>query len=238
MTAEWVEKQTARFLANRELRVWNEVFLKKALLQMSSYKCCYSEIRLQEEGKIMEVEHFLPKSIYPNQVLDWNNLLPSSRHCNNAKLERDPNKFQIVHPINDNPREHFYMLDYMLFGRTVKGRNAVIVLKLNDEEQLVEPRRKVGLAVRAEIYKQYEQIIKMSADGFTSDEELKISSSLENLMSQGQVKEPYSATIATVLLDDPHFLFIKNFLLGNDLWSEDLQLLEQKLTLVRLDTAP
>ena len=85
MTAEWVEKQTAKFIANPELRVWDVPFLKKALLEMSAYKCAYSEIRLQEEGKLMEVEHFFPKASYPERVLEWSNLLPSSRHCNNAK---------------------------------------------------------------------------------------------------------------------------------------------------------
>ncbi|WP_421828708.1 hypothetical protein [Larkinella sp.] len=238
MTAEWVEKQTAKFILNKELRVWNESFLKKALLQMSNYKCCYSEIRLQEEGKIMEVEHFLPKSVYSKQVLDWSNLLPSSRHCNNAKLERDPNEHDIVHPINDEPKEHFYLVDYILRGRTKKGRRSVIILKLNDVEHLVEPRRKIGLAVQGELYKQFEKIDELSADGLTSDEKLRIVSALENLMIQGRAKEQYSATVATVLLTDPHFSLIKNFIMSNDLWSDELQLLEQELTNLRLDTAP
>ncbi|WP_138994557.1 hypothetical protein [Larkinella sp. C7] len=238
MTAEWVEKQTAKFISNQELRVWDFSFLKKALLEMSAYKCAYSEIQLHEEGKLMEVEHFLPKSIYPNQVLDWLNLLPSSRHCNNAKREKDPNKYPLVNPITDNPKEHFYMLDYILFGRTQKGKNSVIVLKLNDEQQLISPRREIGIAVRTELHKQYQQVIKLADDGLTPDEEIRITASLENLMNLGKATKPYSATVATVLLDDPHFKRIKTFFVGNALWSDELQLLEQELANLRLDTAP
>lgn len=238
MTAEWIAEQTARFIADNELRVWSVDFLKKALLTMSGNKCAYSEIRLQQEGKIMEVEHFLPKKKYPNQVLDWNNLLPSSRHCNNAKRERDPTIHPIVNPIDDEPREHFYMLDYTLFGRTQKGKNSVIVLKLNDDEQLVTPRREVGTAVRMELYKQYEQIGRFSADGISPDEELRIVASLENLMKLGLPKETYSATVSTTILDDPHYNLIKDFLQKNAIWSDDLQILEDNLTLIRLDTKP
>lgn len=238
MTTDWVTEQTANFIANTELRVWNVGFLKKALLEMSGNKCAYSEIRLQEEGKHMEVEHFLPKALYPNQVLDWNNLLPSSRHCNNAKRERDPNVFPIVNPIDDEPKEHFYMLDYTLFGRTQKGKNAVVVLKLNDEEHLVTPRREIGMAVRTELYRQFEQVHRLATDGLTSGEVLRISASLENLMKQGLPKEPYSATVATTILDDPHYQYIKDFLATNNLWSEDLPFLETELVRLRLDTKP
>lgn len=238
MTAEWIAEQTAKFIANTELRVWSVDFLKKALLDMSRYKCAYSEIRLQQEGKIMEVEHFLPKSSYPNQVLDWDNLLPSSRHCNNAKRERDPAKLPIVNPIDDEPKEHFYMLDYTLFGRTQKGKNSVIILKLNDDDQLITPRREVGIAVRAELYKQYENINRLTADGLTPDEELRITASLENLLKQGLPREPYSATVSTTILDDPHYKLIKAFLRTNVIWSDDLQALEDELTHLRLDTKP
>lgn len=238
MTSDWVAEQTAKFTANSDLRVWSVDFLKKALLAMSSNKCAYSEIRLQEEGKIMEVEHFLPKKTYKHLVLDWNNLLPSSRHCNNAKLERDPSTYPIINPVLDEPKEHLYLIDYALYGRSQKGKNSIIILKLNDADHLLTPRREVGMAVRAELYKQYEQTVRLSADGVTPDGELKITSALENLMKQGLAKEPYSATVSTTILSDPHYEFIKTFLLNNGFWSNSLQALETELDLLRLDTKP
>lgn len=238
MTDEWVAEQTAKFIANKELRVWSEEFLKKALLGMSGYKCAYSEIKLGEEGKIMEVEHFLPKAIYKSLVLDWNNLLPSSRHCNNTKLERDPTEHPIINPVDDDPRDHLYLLDYTMYGRTQKGKNSIIILKLNDSDHLITPRREVGAAVRTELFKQYEWMLRFSADGITPDEELRIIASLENLMKQGRAKEPYSATVSTTVLDDPHYLLLKTFLFANTLWSNDLQVLEDELMRLRLDTKP
>lgn len=238
MTDEWVSEQTAKFIANKELRVWSVDFLKQALLEMSGYKCAYSEIKLQKEGKIMEVEHFFPKATYKSLVLDWNNLLPSSRHCNNAKLERDPAKHPIINPIDDDPQDHLYLLDYTMYGRTLKGRNSIIILKLNDSDHLITPRREVGAAVRAELFKQYEWMLRISADGITPNEELRIVVSLENLMKQGRAKEPYSATVSTTILDDPHYLILKTFLFVNTLWTNDLQALEDELMRLRLDTKP
>ena len=33
----------------------------------------------------MEVEHFHPKSLYPNEVISWENLLPICKRCNSSK---------------------------------------------------------------------------------------------------------------------------------------------------------
>lgn len=238
MTDDWVADRTAKFINNRKLRVWDETFLKDALLAMSANKCAYSEIRLQEEGKIMEVEHFLPKSTYPDQVLQWPNLLPSSRHCNNAKREKDPTIYPIINPFEDEPKDHLYILDYMLFGKTQKGRNSAIILKLNDPDHLLTPRREIGTAVRMALYAQFERIKRFSVDGLTPDEKLSITASLENLLKQGQAKEPYSATVSTTILDDPHYIEIKTFVKVNSFWSDDLQKLEDELSRLRLNTSP
>ncbi len=238
MTDAWITEQTAKFKANKELRVWAVPFLRKALLIMSGYKCAYSEIKLEEEGKIMEVEHFLPKGKYEDQVLDWRNLLPSSRHCNNAKLEKDPAVYPIINPFEDDPKDHLYILDYMLFGKTQKGKNSAVILKLNDPDHLLTPRRDVGAAVRGALYMQHERINRFAADGLTLGEELQIAASLENLLKQGQAKEPYSATVATTILDDPHYAEIKTFAQTTGFWSNDLQTLEDELNRLRLDTKP
>jgi hypothetical protein len=112
------------------------------------------------------------------------------------------------------------------------------VLKLNDEEHLVEPRRKIGKALREELYKQFENAERLAANGLTPEEELKIAFALENLLKQGKANEPYSATVATTILNDPHYERIRTFMVKNMIWSYALQVLESELDMLRLDTKP
>lgn len=69
--------------------VWNKAYIKNALLEMSDNKCCYCECKIGKGEREMHVEHFKPKSIYPDLVVEWNNLLPSCPHCNKQKSSHD-----------------------------------------------------------------------------------------------------------------------------------------------------
>lgn len=59
-----------------------------------------------------DVDHFKPKSIYPDLVVKWENLLPSCPHCNKEKSSHDTGAEPIVNPSEDDPREFFYLKDY------------------------------------------------------------------------------------------------------------------------------
>ena len=72
--------------------VWNKPYIKKELLKMSHNKCCYCELKLGEEGKYMQVEHYHCKSLYPDEVVLWENLLPSCNRCNTNKSSHDTKK--------------------------------------------------------------------------------------------------------------------------------------------------
>lgn len=233
LTAQLVEELTAKFKQDKS-PVWNKDFIKNRLLEMSNGKCAYSEIKLQEEGKYMEVEHFLPKSAYPDKVVEWDNLLPASNFCNNKKGKK---VLPIVHPVRDEPKKHLYMIDAMIFGKTQKGRNSEIILGLNDSEQLLKPRSEIRRAVQVELNKQYNQV-----DYFIKNSDvsriLEITNSFENLLKQGTRKEAYSATVATTILNDPHFLEIKKVFQANNLWTSEMEVLEKELKFCALDTKP
>lgn len=63
--------------------------IRTTLLQMSS-KCHYCE-----DSRANEIEHFYPKSIYPNLTFEWGNYLFSCSICNRAKRH----KFEIFDSI-------------------------------------------------------------------------------------------------------------------------------------------
>jgi hypothetical protein len=233
LTAEVVAKLTTKFQQDGS-SVWKENYIKKALLEMSNNKCAYSEIRLQEEGKYMEVEHFLPKSVHPDKVVEWDNLLPASKFCNGKKGDRTN---LIVHPVKDIPREHFYLVDYTLYGKTKLGRDSIIVLGLNDPEHLIQPRLKIREATKSELGKQYLQVTRFTQYP-NVNQELEVINALENLLKNGNRKEAYSATIATTILNDPHFAEIKSIFIRHNIWDIQLQKLEDELTFCSLDVKP
>jgi len=79
--------------------------IKEVLFNCSHEKCSYCEII--PSSSYMEVDHFEPKSLYPELVLDWDNLLPACRKCNNYKLNHDTRTFQIIDPTKINPEPYF-----------------------------------------------------------------------------------------------------------------------------------
>jgi uncharacterized protein (TIGR02646 family) len=107
LTNELVSKLTQEFKATQK-PVWKVTWLRDAVSAMAFGKCCYSEIRLGEESKYMEVEHFHPKSLYPDEVMAWGNLLPACKKCNATKGEHDTVSQPIVNPFMDSPKAYFY----------------------------------------------------------------------------------------------------------------------------------
>ena len=73
LTAEYREKKKP---------VWREgavgETLKRVLCEMTHNKCAYSEAPLETNGSVMHIEHFYPKSIYPEQVAHVGSRLPHS----------------------------------------------------------------------------------------------------------------------------------------------------------------
>ena len=80
---------------------------------MSNQKCAYCEGRLDLKSDYMEVEHFRDKKDYPNDVLIWENLLPSCKHCNGNKSSHDVVSEPIINPFVDVPREHIFLKSYL-----------------------------------------------------------------------------------------------------------------------------
>ena len=92
---------------NPIIQNYNHRDVKEVLFNCSHNKCAYCEIICH--GGYLEVEHFFPKSRYPELILNWDNLLPSCKQCNLRKSSHDTGLEPIINPCNINP-EHY--LDY------------------------------------------------------------------------------------------------------------------------------
>lgn len=81
--------------------------IKDALFRSSNNKCAFCESKPGESGNI-EVEHFFPKSIYPEKTFEWENLLPSCRKCNEAKGTHNTGTDPILNPYTTNPSDSLF----------------------------------------------------------------------------------------------------------------------------------
>ena len=143
LTEEYVREKTAHFNATNE-KVWGSVRLTRALLEMGRNKCAYCECNIAEESKYMEVEHYKPKSLYPDDVLNWDNLLPSCKRCNGQKDNHDVVSQPIVNPRFDLPNEHLKFRGAYLFHKSPIGETTKEKLKLNDPERLLPSRIQIA----------------------------------------------------------------------------------------------
>ncbi len=91
-------------------------------------KCCYCEDS-QIKG---EVEHFLPKSKFPELANDWTNLLWSCHDCNNKKGDNYNANSPILNPTDENPEpELVFGLDGTISHSTPKAEHTISVCALN-----------------------------------------------------------------------------------------------------------
>jgi uncharacterized protein (TIGR02646 family) len=75
---------------------------------IASGKCVYCETFITAKN-ISDIEHFEPKSLYPEHCYEWNNLLLSCAGCNRppGKGTHDTRNFPIVNPTTDDPAAYF-----------------------------------------------------------------------------------------------------------------------------------
>jgi len=76
--------------------------IKRTLAESSHSKCAFCETKPGESGNI-EVEHFSPKSLYPELTFEWDNLLPACRKCNEAKSAFDTIDEPMIDPSKLDP---------------------------------------------------------------------------------------------------------------------------------------
>ncbi|MFN8348180.1 MAG: hypothetical protein U0X91_24475 [Spirosomataceae bacterium] len=235
LTEEVVAQLTEEFQKTGN-SVWKKEFIAKQLLALSNGKCAFSECKLQEEGKYPEVEHFAPKSLYPKEVVKWENLLPISSACNKAKGNHDTKKAPILNPRYEDPKEHLYFQVFRFKPKTEKGRLSIEILNLNDQILWVNKRYAIGIkAIEmleniSEKLRDYDQSLIKSIP-----KRNKIVQSLRNLFHEGTPKVEYSAVVASYILNDDDFQVVKDLMHKNNLWDEEFEALENQLLFCSLE---
>lgn len=201
---------------------------------MSNAKCCYCECKVGAGEREMHVDHFKPKSIYPDLVVKWENLLPSCPHCNKEKSSHDTGAEPIVNPSEDDPREFFYLKDYRYYcfdnADSSIARRTLGVLSLNDSTENVYKRYLIGNELHskideiAELAIENEKILKTKTTMRN-----RIRNGCKNILKQGFPEAVYSAFMATLIFNDENFKTCMEILKRQDIWDDELEESFQKM---------
>lgn len=116
---------------------YNHKEIKDALKKESYGKCMYCESVI---GTVSypHIEHYYPKSVFPDKTFDWNNLGLCCQICNTNKKDYFDPAYPIVNPYQDNPEDYFVFLGSMVLQKPgeMRGENTATKLKLNRGELL------------------------------------------------------------------------------------------------------
>ena len=72
--------------------------------------CFHSKCAYCEQVAAKDIEHFFPKSAYPNRMFRWDNFLRGCKNCNNAKRDQFPTfrrRPLLLDPCTDDPLDYF-----------------------------------------------------------------------------------------------------------------------------------
>lgn len=229
LTADLQKALTEEFKSTGK-SVWNKEFIKKGLLEYSNNKCCYCEANINEESKYLEVEHYHHKDEYKDEVLDWENLLPSCKKCNGTKNSHDTKKEPIINPTIVEPKSHLKYWRYRIKGIDEIGKLTVSVLKLNDQDRLVKKRFEIGNAIQDKL-EQLNEITEDYIDGKQTSTRRKnrIINGIKDLMKEGLPTSIYSATTASIIITDNEYKNLKFKLKSLNFWDKEHNHLETEL---------
>lgn len=215
--------------------VWQNDEVKTALANLSCSKCAYCEVLINQSSAYLEVEHFKDKKSYPDDVINWENLLPSCRHCNGSKGTHDVIEEPIINPFTLDPKKHLYFFNYRIKGKDDLGKMTVEALNLNDREHFVEPRFKVGNKISSMIEDALD-LLTTYKDKASTQRKNKLLRAIRALLLECQSKTVFSAVSATILHANAEYDDLRKELKLLNLWSEELNDLDQHSLEIKLDT--
>lgn len=124
---------------------FSKTVVKKETIVMleEMYKgcCCYCESKIKSTS-YPEIEHFKPKSKYPELCFDYNNLHYSCKRCNIAKGSYYSD--DIISPSDENPEEYIRYIGELAVStdNNKRGITMIDVIKLNERSDLKDERIK------------------------------------------------------------------------------------------------
>jgi uncharacterized protein (TIGR02646 family) len=207
--------------ANPNLDPWRATDVLNALYLASHGKCAYCEADLGAVN-IMEVDHFVPKSLVRTLAATWSNLLPSCHDCNQHKGTLDPRKDDFVDPFNADPHDHFYYEHGRFHPRTTHGRQLLTRLQIN--RRTIKAHATLWHVVSEHIEELYDDLHEIEAGNLTATKRRlsRLRSKALAVLYAATPEAAYSAFVATQLATDRHWPAVETLLRKHAIWDTTL----------------
>jgi len=167
----------------------------------------------------MEVEHFNPKSLRPDLVVDWTNLLPSCGKCNGSKSNHDVAAEPIINPFDQDPRDHLALKSTWFVGITDLGKMTIDVLPLNE---LAGERNKLINALNEVIEPLLLDLQALSPTAPVAPLEIRrLRRKAKAILRSGTPQKDYAATSAGHLVRDDDWLECVKLLKQLHIWTAE-----------------
>lgn len=216
--------------------VWQHQDVKDVCLTIGNNKCAYCEVILNQKSTYLEIDHFRHKDDYPDDVIEWNNLLPSCRHCNGTKNDHDVVAEPIINPAVDNPADHVYLKAYRLKGKDPLGEMTVEALNLNDSEHYVTERCKVGTFIEEKI-ELAEEKLQNYLESTIAARKRELNKVIRALLIQCQKNALFSAVSSATLHDSEEYASVRSVMMACDIWTPEFEQMHQNSLAIRLPSS-
>jgi len=114
---------------------YNKPDIKQAIISETKEKCAYCESKVTHiyPG---DIEHIIPKAIYPRLTFNWNNLTLGCFWCNNKKRDFLSKECMLLNPYKDKTNEHLRAFGPIIFhiNNSKRGEITWRQLELNRPE--------------------------------------------------------------------------------------------------------
>ena len=182
----------------------------------------------------MEVEHFHDKSDYPDEVVEWDNLLPACRTCNASKGTHDTIEDPIVNPVADDPREHLGFKNFRYKEKDDIGKETKETLHLNDQEKHCVPRYLVCNELELKVEDFLEGIEAITTTSRTQTKN-RMRNKVKELLEACQSDREYTAIKATTMVNSSDYAELVEKLKDRGLWTPQLEELDMKMREYAMD---
>ncbi|WP_179275755.1 HNH endonuclease [Rhodococcus sp. 06-418-5] len=188
---EWTRRYVAAKLEGRKPlpAPWRNKEIRRVLTKETFERCAFCESELLAVA-FGHIEHIEPRVIYPEKVVDWENLTLSCERCNNAKLDYHSEITPLVNPYIDDPEDYLRFIGDLVLPIPGSDRAIMTVRKYGlFRVQLVGLRR-----ARIEHFMLY-------LDRWVRAVDPVMSETLLDIMIEDFVTGPYQMTIRSLLLE-------------------------------------